>query len=54
MDYARFNYVAQPEDNVSNFYPMVGTYDKWSVKWGHSYFHDETTKSEQKILNEMD
>ena len=52
MDYARFNYVAQPEDNVSNFYPMVGTYDKWSVKWGYSYFHDETTKSEQKILNE--
>ena len=52
MDYARFNYVAQPEDNVTNFYPMVGTYDKWSVKWGYSYFDGESTTSEQKILND--
>ena len=29
MDYARFNYVAQPEDSVKNFYPRVGTYDIW-------------------------
>jgi|TARA_B110000881_G_scaffold219052_1_gene239931 hypothetical protein len=52
MDYARFNYVAQPGDNVSNFYPMIGTYDIWAVKWGYTYFDGESTISEQKILND--
>ena len=52
MDYARFNYVAQPGDGVKNFYPMVGTYDIWSVKWGYTYFHNEDQNSEKKILNE--
>ena len=51
MDYARFNYVAQPEDGVKNFYPRVGTYDIWSVKWGYTYFPDEDKNSEKKILN---
>jgi hypothetical protein len=37
MDYARFNYVAQPEDGVTNF-PRIGDYDKWAIKWGYSYF----------------
>ena len=52
MDYARFNYVAQPGDGVKNFYPMVGTYDIWSVKWGYTYFDNEDQNSEKKILNE--
>ena len=52
MDYARFNYIAQPGDGVTNFYPMVGTYDIWAIKWGYTYFDGESTKSEQKILNE--
>ena len=52
MDYARFNYVAQPGDGVTNFYPMIGTYDIWAIKWGYTYFDGESTKSEQKILNE--
>ncbi|HIF48623.1 MAG TPA: DUF5117 domain-containing protein [Cytophagales bacterium] len=52
MDYARFNYVAQPGDGVTNFYPMVGTYDIWAIKWGYTYFDGESTKSEQKLLNE--
>ena len=52
MDYARFNYVAQPEDGVKNFYPKVGTYDIWSVKWGYTYFSDEDKNSEKKILND--
>ena len=52
MDYARFNYVAQPEDSVKNFYPRVGTYDIWSVKWGYTYFSDEDKNSEKKILND--
>ena len=30
MDYARFNYIAQPEDGVTQLYPQVGEYDDWS------------------------
>jgi len=51
MDYARFNYVAQPGDGVKNFYPMVGEYDIWSVKWGYSYFNNLDPKSEKETLN---
>ncbi len=39
MDYARFNYVAQPGDNAA-LHPQIGTYDKWAVKWGYSLFPD--------------
>jgi CBS domain-containing protein len=37
MDYARFNYVAQPEDKiaVSDLIPKVGTYDRFAVMWGY-------------------
>ena len=38
MDYARFNYIAQPEDNIplANLVPTVGPYDRFAVKWGYS------------------
>ena len=35
MDYARFNYVAQPGDGVEQFMPRIGEYDKWSVEFGY-------------------
>ncbi|MES2525268.1 MAG: zinc-dependent metalloprotease [Gemmatimonadota bacterium] len=37
MDYARFNYVAQPEDNIplGDLVPKVGVYDKFAVMWGY-------------------
>ncbi|WP_462252667.1 zinc-dependent metalloprotease [Ekhidna sp.] len=35
MDYARFNYVAQPEDGITNFFPKVGEYDFWSIEYGY-------------------
>jgi hypothetical protein len=35
MDYARFNYVAQPEDEGVCFMPVIGPYDKYSIKWGY-------------------
>ncbi len=43
MDYARFNYVAQPEDNISSkgIYPRVGDYDKWAIEWGYRYYADK-------------
>ena len=54
MDYARFNYVAQPEDGVTDLFPRIGDYDKWAIKWGYSYFEDGKTEKEEKaFLNEM-
>jgi hypothetical protein len=35
MDYARFNYVAQPEDEGACFDPRVGPYDDYSIMWGY-------------------
>ncbi len=46
MDYARFNYVAQPGDGVTNFYPAVGEYDKWAAKWGYTWFPDDMSDEE--------
>ncbi len=39
MDYARFNYVAQPEDNISpkGLFPRIGDYDLWAIYWGYKY-----------------
>ena len=52
MDYARFNYVAQPEDNVSErgLFPRINDYDKWAIKWGYQYrpeFKDEQEEKKQ-------
>lgn len=53
MDYARFNYIAQPGDGVTQYYPQVGPYDKWSIKWGYTWFPDiEHPNDEKEILNE--
>lgn len=35
MDYARFNYIAQPEDAGVALMPEVGAYDKYSIAWGY-------------------
>ncbi len=52
MDYARFNYVAQPGDNAA-LHPQIGTYDKWAVKWGYTYFPEaDTPDDEKEVLNE--
>ncbi|WP_198008511.1 zinc-dependent metalloprotease [Flavobacterium sp. ACAM 123] len=54
MDYARFNYVAQPEDSVTALFPRIGDYDKWAIKWGYSYFEDTKDEAQEKaMLNEM-
>ena len=54
MDYARFNYVAQPEDNITDLFPRIGDYDKWAIKWGYSYFPEAKSEKEEKaLLNTM-
>lgn len=37
MDYARFNYVAQPEDSISRagIFPRINDYDEWAIEWGY-------------------
>jgi len=53
MDYARFNYIAQPGDGVTHFYPAIGEYDLWAIKWGYSWFPGKKTpKQEKEILDE--
>jgi len=49
MDYARFNYVAQPEDNISpaGLYPRIGDYDKWAIEWGYKKIYEATTPEEE-------
>jgi hypothetical protein len=54
MDYARFNYVAQPEDNISpvGLYPRIGEYDKWAIQWGYSPISGTRDEEEdKKVLN---
>lgn len=48
MDYARFNYIAQPGDGVRHFYPQIGEYDKWAVKWGYTWFPGNQTPKQEK------
>ncbi|MFT3843717.1 MAG: zinc-dependent metalloprotease [Lacibacter sp.] len=53
MDYARFNYVAQPEDNIdpANLFPRIGEYDKWAIEWGYRWFPETDSKTEKETLN---
>ena len=56
MDYARFNYVAQPEDNISQkgLFPRINDYDKWAIKWGYQWrpeFKDEYEEKD-KLMTE--
>lgn len=52
MDYARFNYVAQPEDKGVELMPNVGPYDKHSIRWGYRPILNTSPEEEKKVLNE--
>lgn len=54
MDYARFNYVAQPEDNIGDagIFPRIGDYDNWAIEWGYKRFNQfKTPDAEKEYLN---
>ena len=54
MDYARFNYVAQPEDNISGegLMARIGDYDKWAIEWGYKLFPQyNSPEAEKTFLN---
>ncbi|MEM1260561.1 MAG: zinc-dependent metalloprotease [Bacteroidota bacterium] len=52
MDYARFNYVAQPGDEGVALMPDIGVYDKHSIRWGYRPILDKTAEGEKPILNQ--
>ena len=52
MDYARFNYIAQPEDKGVALMPNIGPYDKYSIAWGYKPILDKTAKEEKSILDQ--
>ena len=52
MDYARFNYVAQPGDEGVALMPDIGVYDKHSIRWGYRPILDKTAEEEKPILNQ--
>ncbi|WP_247716545.1 zinc-dependent metalloprotease [Sinomicrobium weinanense] len=51
MDYARYNYVAQPEDHLKAITPSIGIYDKYAIQWGYRWFDDRS--KEEKYLKEL-
>lgn len=55
MDYSRFNYVAQPEDNidVEDLVPGIGPYDVWATMWGYKPIPTaKTADAELSTLND--
>lgn len=53
MDYARFNYVAQPEDNIPQYdlFPRIGEYDRWAIQWGYKNSGAATPEDDKKVVN---
>ncbi|WP_035335683.1 zinc-dependent metalloprotease [Dokdonia sp. PRO95] len=48
MDYARFNYVAQPGDGDVALMPNIGIYDKYAIKWGYRPIPSANSAEEEK------
>lgn len=56
MDYARFNYVAQPEDSITEkgLFPRIGDYDLWAIEWGYKWMPEcRTAQDEVPALNKL-
>ncbi len=51
MDYARFNYVAQPGDEGVALMPNIGIYDKYSINWGYRPILNKSSKEEKETLD---
>lgn len=50
MDYARFNYVAQPGDGVTALSPHIGPYDMFAIEYGYRWYGKETPEAEKDLL----
>jgi hypothetical protein len=47
MDYARYNYVAQPGDKNVRFIRQLGSYDHYAINWGYRYLPDVRSPQEE-------
>jgi hypothetical protein len=54
MDYARFNYVAQPEDGISRkgIFPRINDYDIWAIQWGYTPMIGATDEDSDRAMLE--
>jgi hypothetical protein len=52
MSYGRFNYVAQPEDGVTDLIPRLGPYDHFAIHWGYAPIADVTPEAERATLDD--
>jgi hypothetical protein len=53
MSYGRFNYVAQPEDNVKHLFPIIAPYDFFAIDWGYKNIAGaKSPDDEKKTLDE--
>lgn len=48
MDYARVNYVAQPEDKGVRYIRMMGPYDEYAINWGYRFIPEAESKEDEK------
>lgn len=53
MDYARFNYIAQPGDKVKDITPKIGSYDKFAINWAYRYYPEQNAHREEQKLKEL-
>ena len=52
MDYARFNYIAQPGDGDVALMPNIGPYDEYSIRWGYRPILNKEGTEEKPILDQ--
>lgn len=50
MDYARFNYIAQPGDGVKALSPHIGPYDIFAIEYGYRWYGKSSPEEEQGLL----
>ena len=50
MDYARYNYVAQPGDGVTAVSPHIGPYDIFAIEYGYRWYGLPTPEAEKDVL----
>ncbi|MBR5350339.1 MAG: zinc-dependent metalloprotease [Prevotella sp.] len=54
MDYQRFNYIAQPGDQLDpeDLLPRIGEYDMFAIEWGYRWFPDDDIKRQTEKLHQ--
>ena len=52
MDYARYNYIAQPGDENIRFIRQIGPYDHYAINWGYRWIPGaDSPEAEEELLD---